>query len=91
MKNYVSDQLKQKKQPVKLEFPNERTTDFERIVNEWWDSLDIYKSKEVPIIEICKFFIQKGILSKQFEVLKMIKKVIGKRIPLDGVIKQSQY
>lgn len=91
IRDYVSEQFKQRKQALQFDFPNERCTDLLEIVDGWWNEVDVKKAKEISMRDFCKLIITKGVVSKAFEVIKMIKSTIRIKIPADGMIKHSQY
>ena len=91
IRDYVAEQFKQRKQSLKFEFPNERVTDFLQIVDEWWNEVDVKKAKEISMRDFCRLIINKGVVSKAFEVIKMIKSTIRIKISADGFIKHSQF
>ena len=91
LKAFVADQFKRKKQTIKYEFPNEKISDFLEVMQEWWDSVDTTQQKQMGMHEFSALMVEKGIVSKTFEVIRMVKTTIGEKIGQTGIIKYSQF
>ena len=57
----------------------------------WWDSIDTTQQKQMGMREFSALMVEKGIVSKTFEVMRMVKTTIGEKISQDGIIKYSQF
>ena len=55
-------------------------------MEEWWKEADTSKMKSVTVKEFSQMLVRKGIISKSFEVIGMVKQTIGDRIDLNGTI-----
>lgn len=91
MRALVTEQFKQKRQKLKLTFPNQRMSLLLRALELWWREVDTTHALEAPIKEFSELMQRKGIVAKSFETVRMIKLTIGDKIEPDGVIRYSQY
>lgn len=62
-----------------------------QILDEWWKEVDIEKMRSVLIKDFGALMMRKGIISKTFEVIGMVKQTIGDKVELEGRINRHQY
>lgn len=91
LKKIVADQFQLKKQTITFQFPNEKLVDYEETIENWWKAIDVNLSKEITLLQFSKLMIDKGIVTKNFEIAKLLKSSIGIKIPSNNKIKLSQY
>lgn len=60
-------------------------------MEEWWHALDPENNRIVHIDKFARFLIEKQVITKAFEAVRMLKVSNGEKVEKDGFVTQSQY
>lgn len=91
MRALVTEQFKMRKQSLKLRYPNHRMSLMVEALENWWKKIDPALQLFVPVQSFADFMQKKGIVGKSHDTPRMIKKVIGDKMDIEGTIYQSQF
>lgn len=69
-----------------MHFPNEKLVDLVALAEEWWLSIDTGKVRKIAVKDFCQLLIKQGVITKSFELIRMMKTILNEEIDLDGEI-----